>query len=123
MPAGGGVATPRQLPHSIAFDPDGKFYVADRANNRIQIFSPEGDYLGMWTGMSGPDDITRGKDGNFYIAEQEDGDKPAQVWVRDAKGTVLARVESRPVHCVGVDPRGDIYAGLTTERSADKFVR
>jgi hypothetical protein len=29
--------------------------------------------------MSGPNDITRGKDGNFYIAEQEDGDKPAYV--------------------------------------------
>ena len=30
----------------------------------------------MWTDMGGPNDITRGKDGNFYIAEQEDGDKP-----------------------------------------------
>jgi hypothetical protein len=42
------------LPHSIAFDPDGKLYVADRANKRIQIFSPDGDFLGMWTGMGGP---------------------------------------------------------------------
>jgi DNA-binding beta-propeller fold protein YncE len=111
------------LPHSIAFDPDGKLYVADRANKRIQIFSADGDFLGMWTGMGGPNDITRGKDGNFYIAEQEDGDKPAYVCVRDAKGTVLARMESRHVHGVGVDSRGDIYAGLTQERSVDKFVR
>ena len=111
------------LPHSIAFDPDGKLYVADRANKRIQIFSPDGDFLGMWTGMGGPNDITRGKDGNFYIAEQEDGDKPAQVCVRDANGTVLARFDSRHDHGVGVDSRGDIYAGLTTERSVDKFVR
>ena len=111
------------LPHSIAFDPDGKLYVADRANKRIQIFSPEGDFLGMWTGMGGPNDITRGKDGTFYIAEQEDGDKPAYVCVRDAKGTVLARMESRHVHGVGVDSRGDIYAGLTQDRSVDKFVR
>ncbi len=111
------------LPHSIAFDPDGKPYVADRANKRIQIFSPEGDFLGMWTGMGGPNDITRGKDGNFYIAEQEDGGKPAQVCVRDGQGTVLVRFDSRHDHGVGVDSRGDIYAGLTTERSVDKFVR
>jgi DNA-binding beta-propeller fold protein YncE len=111
------------LPHSIAFDNDGKLYVADRSNKRIQIFSADGDFLGMWTGMGGPNDITRGKDGNFYIAEQEDGDKPAYVCVRDAKGDVLARMESRHVHGVGVDSRGDIYAGLTTERSVDKFVR
>src|SRR5919108_257074 len=57
------------LPHSIAYDDDGKLYVADRSNKRIQIFTPEGEFLGQWTGMGGPNDITRGRDGNFYIAE------------------------------------------------------
>jgi DNA-binding beta-propeller fold protein YncE len=111
------------LPHSIAIDPDGRLYVADRANKRIQIFSPDGDFLGQWTGMGGPNDITRGQDGTFVIAEQEDGDKPAYVCVRDAAGNVLARMESRHVHGVGIDSRGDIYAGLTVDRSVDKFVR
>lgn len=111
------------LPHSLAIDPEGKLYVADRANKRIQMFSPEGDFLGKWTGMGGPNDITRGKDGTFVIAEQEDGDKPAYVCVRDPQGNVLARMESRHVHGVGIDSRGDIYAGLTVDRSVDKFVR
>ncbi len=111
------------LPHSIAIDPGGKLYVADRANKRIQIFSPDGDFLGLWTGMGGPNDITRGPDGTFVIAEQEDGDNPAYVCVRDAGGNVLARMPSRHVHGVGVDSRGDIYAGLTVDRSVDKFVR
>ncbi|HEX4171419.1 MAG TPA: hypothetical protein VHY82_02965 [Acetobacteraceae bacterium] len=111
------------LPHSIAFDPDGTLYVADRSNKRIQIFTPDGEFVGQWTGMGGPNDITRGKDGNFYIAEQEDGDKPAYVCVRDARGAVLARLESRHVHGVGVDSQGNAYAGLTVDRSVDKFVR
>jgi DNA-binding beta-propeller fold protein YncE len=111
------------LPHSIAYDDDGKLYVADRANKRIQIFSPEGDFLGQWTGMGGPNDITRGKDGNFYIAEQEDSGNPAYVCVRDAQGAVLVRMASRHVHGVGVDSHGDIYAGLTQDRGVDKFVR
>jgi DNA-binding beta-propeller fold protein YncE len=111
------------LPHSIAFDDDGKLYVADRANRRIQIFSPDGDFLGQWTGMGGPNDITRGKDGNFYIAEQEADGNPAYICVRDAQGGVLVRMESRHVHGVGVDSKGDVYAGLTTERGVDKFVR
>jgi hypothetical protein len=63
------------------------------------------------------------KDGNFYIAEQEDGGNPAHVCVRDGQGNVLARMESRHVHGVGVDSKGDIYAGLTQDRSVDKFVR
>jgi DNA-binding beta-propeller fold protein YncE len=111
------------LPHSIAVDGEGKLYVADRANKRVQIFTPDGDFIDMWTGMGGPNDITRGKDGTFAIAEQEDGGRPAFVCVRDAEGNVLVRMESRHVHGVGMDSRGDIYAGLTQDRSVDKFVR
>jgi hypothetical protein len=111
------------LPHSIAFDDDGKLYIADRSNKRIQIFTPEGEFLGQWTGMGGPNDISRGKDGNYYIAEQEDDGKPAQVCVRDGQGNVLARMPSRHIHGIGVDSHGDIYAGLTQDRSVDKFVR
>ena len=111
------------LPHSIAFDDAGKLYVADRANKRIQIFTPEGERLGEWTGMGGPNDISRGKDGNFYIAEQEENGGPAHIAVRDAHGKLLARMESRHVHGVGVDSKGDIYAGLTQDRGVDKFIR
>ena len=35
----------------------------------------------------------------------------------------LARTESPELTGEGVDPCGDIYAGLTQERSVDKFVR
>jgi DNA-binding beta-propeller fold protein YncE len=111
------------LPHSIALDDAGNLYVADRANRRIQIFTPEGRYLSEWTGMGGPNDISRGKDGNYYIAEQEVDGGPAHICVRDPQGNVLARMESRHIHGIGVDSRGDIYAGLTQDRSVDKFVR
>jgi DNA-binding beta-propeller fold protein YncE len=111
------------LPHSIAYDDTGKLYVADRSNKRIQMFTPDGEFLGQWTGMGGPNDISRGRDGNFYIAEQEDGGNPAYVCVRDGQGNVLAKMASRHIHGIGVDSKGDIYAGLTQDRSVDKFVR
>src|SRR5262245_18254808 len=41
------------LPHSIMTAPDGKVYVCDRTNRRVQIFSADGQYLTMWTGMGG----------------------------------------------------------------------
>jgi hypothetical protein len=90
---------------------------------RIQIFTPEGEFLGQWSVMGGPNDMSRGKEGNYYIAEQEDDGKPADIRVRDDNGNVLARLESRHVHGVRADSRGDIYAGLTQKRSVDKFVR
>ncbi len=111
------------LPHSIGYDDSGRLYVADRSNKRIQIFTPEGQYLGEWTGMGGPNDISRGKDGNWYIAEQEDSGNPAYCTVRSPSGEVLAKLASRHVHGIGVDSQGNIYAGLTQDRSVDKFVR
>jgi len=36
---------------------------------------------------------------------------------------VLGRFPSRHIHGIGVDSHGDIYAGLTQDRSVDKYVR
>jgi hypothetical protein len=88
------------LPHSLAIDP-GKLYVADRANKRIQIFSADADFLGMWTGMGAQNEITHGQDGNFYIAEQEGGDKPAYLCVRMDKERCSPAWRAAPVHRVG----------------------
>jgi hypothetical protein len=43
--------------------------------------------------------------------------------VRDGSGTLITRLEPRQGHGVGVDSHGDIYAGLTVDKSVDKFVR
>ena len=39
--------------HSV-WEHEGKVYVADRENNRIQIFDPDGEFLDMWTGFGRP---------------------------------------------------------------------
>ncbi len=110
------------LPHSIAPDDAGNLLIADRSNRRIQFFTPDGEYKGEWSGMGGPNDISRGKDGNYYIAEQEADGNPAYCTVRAPDGAVL-KSASRHVHGIGVDSHGDIYAGLTQNRGVDKFVR
>jgi hypothetical protein len=42
------------LPHNIATDRDGYVYVADRENQRVQIFSANGRLEDIWTGMARP---------------------------------------------------------------------
>ena len=42
------------LVHSVCTDSDGKVYIADRENHRVQIFAPDGAYLGQWTNMHRP---------------------------------------------------------------------
>jgi DNA-binding beta-propeller fold protein YncE len=76
------------LVHSLYVDrtDSDKVYVADRYNDRVQCFSPGGDYLFEWRDLVMPNCIRRGPDGAFYIAEMAH-----RVTVCDASGSVLAR--------------------------------
>ena len=42
------------LPHSLVVDREGTIYVCDRENNRIQVFSVDGQFLTMWSDMRRP---------------------------------------------------------------------
>lgn len=37
-----------RAPHSLAMDSQGRLFVADRGNNRIQIFTQDGEHLDTW---------------------------------------------------------------------------
>ena len=112
------------LPHSLVVGQDGRIYLCDRENSRIQVFSAEGEYITMWTDMQRPLDISQDREGNFVISERvrEDGG-PAQMSVLDGEGNVVARWPSRSAHGSWVDAHGDIYLALTAEKSIDKYVR
>ena len=42
------------LPHSVAVDREGRVYVGDRENQRIQIFDADGHFLKEWKGIGFP---------------------------------------------------------------------
>ena len=42
------------LVHDVALDKQGRVYVADRANSRIQVFDPQGRFLAKWTSVGQP---------------------------------------------------------------------
>ena len=74
--------------HSVYIDhADGDtIYAADRFNNRVQFFRPDGTYLGEWANLSMPQSVRKGPDGAFFVAEL-----PHRVTVLDRTGAVLAR--------------------------------
>lgn len=57
-----------RLLHGIGVDKNDRVYVADRENNRIQIFDLEGRVLDIWNGINRPDGICV-RDDRVYVAE------------------------------------------------------
>ena len=111
------------LPHSLVADRDGRIYVCDRENNRIQVFSPEGDFLAMWTDLRRPLDISVDRDGIFYISEGGVGGLSPRISLMDRDGNVVARWDSLSAHGSWVDAHGDIYLALGARERVDKYVR
>jgi DNA-binding beta-propeller fold protein YncE len=111
------------LPHSLIVGQDGRVFLCDRENSRVQVFSPEGEYITMWTDMQRPLDISQDSEGIFYTSERPDDTHPPQMSVLDGDGKVLERFPSRSAHGSWVDAHGDLYLALTSEKSVDKYVR
>ena len=109
------------IPHGIWVHWDGRVMVCDRENNRIQLFTGDGEYLGMWTDLARPCDIFVDHDGIAYVVELD-----AFMTVLNMDGEVLAKVDIGGAggHAVWADSRGDLYIGHNQEgRRLVKLVR
>jgi DNA-binding beta-propeller fold protein YncE len=122
-----------RLVHGICIAPDGLVYVGDRSNNRVQVFTPAGDYVREWGDVRQPDEVHLGPDGAFYLAELGWGEGlsgdglGARVTVRDASGAVFsawgdtgapeASGNCAAPHGIRVDSTGDLYLGEVTYTS------
>jgi len=126
------------LPHDIAISKDGRVYVADRENSRIQVFDQKGNFITQWTDFNRPCGLHIDKGNNVYVAElgkrvgrsdldYKGGwpDFPSDVlWSRlsiyDLNGKLITRWGeadfSLPgsffaAHCVCTDSKGNLYVG------------
>jgi sugar lactone lactonase YvrE len=121
------------VPHGLAFDSAGRLFVADRANNRIQIFDQDGKLLDTWTQFGRPSGITIDKNDMIYVADSQSSDKlnpgfKQGIRVGNVKdGKVAAFIEESKfpgaLEGVGVDDDGNIYAGYTNAQKLERFVR
>jgi DNA-binding beta-propeller fold protein YncE len=124
------------LPHGIACAADGRVFVCDRENDRIQIFSPDGEYLAEWTDTQRPTHLVFDAHGRAYVSElwwlpgqisRRHGPAtratPGRLSVFDPEGRVVARWGGADAaaagnfaapHGVAVDSHNDIYVGEVT---------
>ncbi len=118
------------IAHNIATDKDGWVYVADRENQRMQVFDRNGKFETQWINMAKPCGLFIDQSRELvYVGElgvaigpnsQAYGLGP-RVSIMDTKGNTLARLGDGPEginpgqftapHGVCVDSHGDIYVG------------
>ena len=60
-------------PHGLAMDSKGRLFVADRGNDRIQIFDQDGELLDVWYQFSRNSGIHIDKHDVLYAADSESG--------------------------------------------------
>jgi DNA-binding beta-propeller fold protein YncE len=97
------------LPHAVWIDRRGRLLVADRENDRVQVFDQKGKLLTIWPiELIGPAVFYVDADDIVYIPEHNGG----MISILTLEGERLARWGSpsyRSCHGIWVDSRGDLY--------------
>ena len=74
-------------PHNVLIDPQGRVLVADRYNQRLQIFDQDGQLLEIWTHLGTPSGLSLYNDEALYVTDGT----AEQVMKVDLSGKVLGR--------------------------------
>ena len=133
-----------RTPHGMAFDSQGRLFVADRGNHRIQIFDQEGNHLDSYYQFSRISGLFIDGDDNLYAIDSESNPNNHEGWMTGIR--VGHASEDRvtafiPPHAsergpqgvagegVAVDGEGNVYAAEGPISRADaeggltKYVR
>lgn len=127
-------------PHGIAMDSQGRVFVADRGNSRIQIFDQQGELLAIWTQFGKPSGLVIDRNDVLYSVDGLSGlERPAwrdnPGWEQGvrignaATGWVTAFIPNREsvggagIEFLGVDFDGNLYANDLARENVSKYVR
>jgi sugar lactone lactonase YvrE len=129
-------------PHHIAFHPvDGRLFISDRGNNRVQIFDAEGKFLAVWTQYGRPSSIAFDRTGEtIYVVDGtsnpnsnpgwEKGIRIGETrtgWVKYMIPADLQMLNPKTggtvdTEFIGVDNQGHIYAGEVQGQDLKKYI-
>ncbi|MBI1396988.1 MAG: hypothetical protein GC151_13510 [Betaproteobacteria bacterium] len=126
-------------PHALAMDSQGRLFVADRQNSRIQIFDQSGKHLATWTQFGRPSGLFIDRNDVLYATDSESNAQRNPGWRRgiyigSAKdGFVTAFIpdpEPDPDHSltsgaegVAVDGQGNVYGAEVGPRQVVRYER
>jgi DNA-binding beta-propeller fold protein YncE len=99
-------------PHAIAMDSQGRIFVADRSNRRIQIFDQDGVLLDIWMQFGGVSGLYIAPDDTLYAANASDTSPLRGIVIGNAKtGAVTRLIEDVFPESIAATAAGIIYVG------------
>lgn len=108
-----------KVPHSLWVSRDGRVFVCDRENNRVQVFTADGAYLTQWADFKSPMGIYIDAQQIAYVTDQV-----PRLSILTLDGELLARGRTfENAHNVYGDSRGDLYAVDVANQRVQKFVK
>ena len=115
------------VPHSIVIDDAGLLYIADRSNQRIQVFDGEGKYLRETKHPGTPCGLCLSSDQHIFMAHGHTG----LIMKLDRQGKVLGASggpgkgphQYGEAHFIARDERDDIYVADTLNWRVQKLVK
>src|SRR5262249_947257 len=125
-------------PHALAMDSQGRLFVADRNNNRVQIFDQDGKFIDQWPQFSRPSGVYIRND-VIYVADSESEISPGRHvgWKRGIRigsaktGEVTALIPdpvekattTSAAEGVAVDAQGNAFGAEVGPKRLMKYVK
>jgi 6-bladed beta-propeller len=128
--------------HSLAIDAAGRIFVADRSNNRIEIFSPDGVFLAEWKQFGRPSGLFIDKNDVLYVTDSESNmaqnpgfKRGVRIGsVKDGKVTAFIPELAPPKEgtgaasnswgeCVAADDAGNVFVGMYDAGTVARYVK
>ena len=134
---------PGQLigPHSLAMDSRGRLFVADRTNNRVQIFDQDGNYIAEWKQFGRPSGVFIDRNDMLYVSDSESNDRQGAYGYNPGcmRGIRIGSVKDGKVlwfipdpdpkgststaEGIAVDREGNIYGAEVGPKDLKKYVK
>lgn len=127
-----------RVPHALAMDSEGRLFVADRSNSRLQIFDQAGKHIDTWTQFGRPSGLYIDQNDVLYSADSESntGAQRNPGWYRGIRigsakdgfvtsfipdpNTGVARGTS-VAEGVTVDENGNVYGAEVAQRMLRRY--
>lgn len=122
-----------EAPHGLAMDSRGRLVVADRGNNRLQIFDQDGKLLEELTEFGRPSGLFVDRNDMVYVADSQSNEQNHPGWKKGIRigslkdGKVVAFIPDPDPEGsqegVAADALGNVYGSLTGGMALKKYLK